>query len=109
MIENFETNQIVVYLPGGCMMHLETIWIKFWSSFNPFVPLFNRFQTIKARDLKFSQNVHHTLCHVFCHMFHVACHVSIITWHISDLKKKEKSYEASLRRVCYQWGLHRLF
>ena len=111
MIENFETNQIVVYLPGGYLMHLETTWNKFWSSFNPFVPLFNHFQTVKAGELKFSQNVHHTLYSVMCFLPHVPCLMSRVTCHMSrfGFKKKEKSYGASLWRVCYQFGLPRQF
>ena len=39
MIENFETNQQVLYLPGGYTMYLETTWIFVWSSYTTFVPL----------------------------------------------------------------------
>ena len=39
MIENFETNQMVLYLPEGYTMFLETIWTSFWSPYTTFVPL----------------------------------------------------------------------
>ena len=41
--------------------------------------------TVRARDLKFWDNVHHTQCvtchkaHVTCHMLHVTCHMSHVT------------------------------
>ena len=37
-------------------------------------------QTGRARELKFSENVHPTLC-VTCHTSHVTCHVSYVTCH----------------------------
>ena len=37
--EIFETNQIVLNVPGGYMMHLETTWTPFWSPYTSFVPL----------------------------------------------------------------------
>ena len=39
-------------------------------------------QTGRARELKFSENVHPTIC-VMCHMTHITCHVSRVTCHMS--------------------------
>ena len=44
-------------------------------------------QTVRARRLKFLENVHpppHVTCHmscVICHMSHVKCHMPRVTWH----------------------------
>ena len=58
--------------------------------------LFNLSQTVRARDLQFSHNIHYTLCvqchmsgdtyqvsHVRCHMSCVMCHVSCVMCHVS--------------------------
>ena len=42
------------------------------------------FKTIRARDLKFSHNVHN-LSHVMCRMSRVTCHVSPVTCHLSPV------------------------
>ena len=39
-------------------------------------------KTVRARDLKFVENVHHPLC-VTCHMSCVTCHVSHLMYHKS--------------------------
>ena len=83
-------------------------------------------QTERARDLKFWENVHPTLC-VLCHVSCVTCHVSRVTYHLSDVKifflhfffssffsfffhpkKIVQSGGPSWWRVCYQRGLPRL-
>ena len=38
-------------------------------------------QTVRARDLKFWENVHPILC-IICHMSLVTCHLSPVTYHI---------------------------
>ena len=93
-------------------------------------------QTVRARELKFWENVHPTpcvmchvscvMCHVSCvtcHVSHVTCHLSSVTCHMSNknlqifnffvsfffcLKKKLLSGGARRWRVCYQRGLPRL-
>ena len=58
--------------------------------------LFKLSQTVRARDLQFSHNIHFTLCvqclmsgvtyqvsHVRCHMSLVMCHVSCVMCHVS--------------------------
>ena len=102
-------------------MHLEITWTFFLSSFTTFVPcfhpnngkilfiintdtshtsFFNHSKTLRARDLKFWENYHHTLC-VLCHMSHVTYHLSHVVCHIFFLQ----SGEVILLRVCYQRGL----
>ena len=75
-------------------------------------------QTIRARELKFLENVHPTPC-VMCHMSGVMCHLSPVTCltyffvlHLLYiyifffyLKNFLQCGGASRRRVCYQWGL----
>ena len=46
----------------------------------------NTLQTVRARDLKFWDNVHQPIC-VTCHMSYVRCHVPHITCHISCVCK----------------------
>ena len=67
-------------------------------------------QTVRARDLKCEDNVHH-ISLVKCHMSHVQCHVSCVIFFV---KKKclniflkihiRQSAEASRWGVCYQQG-----
>ena len=38
--------------------------------------LFNFSQTVRARDLQFAHDIHHTLC-VMCLVSHVRCHMSL--------------------------------
>ena len=53
------------------------------------MPLFNHSQTLRARDLQFLHDIHHTLVamclvsHVRCHMSLVMCHMSLVTYHMS--------------------------
>ena len=76
-------------------------------------------QAGRARELKFWENVHPTLC-VMCHVSHVACHNSLlrVTCHLSHdiflflfliykkiiLRNIGQSGGAGWWRVCYQWG-----
>ena len=64
--------------------------------------------TIRARKLKFWDNVHYPLC-VTCHMSCVMCHMTCVTFHMSHVicNIKKKCW-ASRWRVCYQRGLARL-
>ena len=79
-------------------------------------------QTGRARELKFRENVHFTLC-VSCLLSGVTSHLSSVTCHMSFLFIKEKKNEkkmyileekkgqsggASRWRACYQQGLPRL-
>ena len=96
------------------MMLLETTWTPFWSLTHPLCPcfppsyrkkivyyqywylsLFNHSQTIRAMDLKLSNNVHPTLC--------VMCTVScvIIIFFFSFLENGGVGW----LRVCYPRGL----
>ena len=59
-------------------------------------------QTIRARELKFWENVHPPPC-VTCHMSRVRSQVSWVSWFFFFL-----SGGASRWRVCYQRGLPRL-
>ena len=79
-------------------------------------------QTLRARELKFGENIHpHHVSHVTwcvsrvtCHISHVTCHISHVTCHVlnvmcnffffilfffSFLQKRG----ANWCRVCYQW------
>ena len=38
-------------------------------------------QTGRAKELKFSENIHPTIC-VMCHVSHVTCHLSPVTCHL---------------------------
>ena len=88
MIEKSETKQIVSYIPGGYMMHLKLPVMCHMAhnlclvSHATFLP----YQTIRARDLQFLHDIHHTLC-VMCLVSHVRCHMSIVTYHVSLVVK----------------------
>ena len=69
-------------------------------------------QTVRARELKFSEKVH-LPPPVTCHVSHVTYHMSHVACHVSHVKCNFFSFffqsgEACLWRVCYQWGLPRL-
>ena len=67
----------------------------------------HNWQTLRARQLKFLQNVH-MMCDVSCVMWHmsgVMCNVSHIFFFF---KKKLLSVGDSRWRVCYKWGLTNL-
>jgi hypothetical protein len=69
-------------------------------------------QTERARELKFWENVHPTLC-VTCHVSRVTCQMSPVKCHFfffffCTLTKIGQSGGATRRRVCYQRGLPRL-
>ena len=81
-------------------------------------------QTIRARELKFWEKVHHPPLHVMCQVSHVTCHISGVTCHMSCVTCHMSQFfflfylfiylffgqsgEASRWRVCYQRGLPRL-
>ena len=82
MIDNFETNRIVIYLRGGYMMHLKSTCHV--SCIRCRMSLFNHSQTVRSRDQQiFSLCLpHHTMCHVSsvrCHLSLVMCHMSGVT------------------------------
>ena len=64
-------------------------------------------QTVRARELKFGENVHPRTCvtsqvsHTTCHVSHVTCHMSHVICHIFF----GQNDWGSQWRVCYQWGL----
>ena len=96
MIENFESNQIVLYFTRGYMMHLEsTCHVSnvmcqmscvtcHVSCVSCHMSVFSHSKTVRARDLQFSHNIHHTLC-VLCHMSGVTCQVSHVTCNVSHV------------------------
>ena len=107
-------------MPGGYKMHLEITWTSFFVPFyhlcaisspstskilsiintdNSHMSLFNHSKTVRAKDLNFWENYHHTLC-VMCPMSNVRCHMSLVTRNFFL-----QSGEVSLLRVCYQQGL----
>ena len=78
-------------------------------------------QTRRARELKFLENAHTTVCvtchmsRVMCHMSNVMCHLSCVTCHmfLKKCRKKIPSKKigqrggASWWKVCYQRGLYK--
>ena len=80
------------------------------------VILFLHSKTVRARELKWLENVH-LPPRVMCHMSTVVCHMSTVTCHVSHTKKYQiiqilfilrQSVTASRQRICYQRGLPRL-
>ena len=78
---------------------------------------YHKSQTIKARELKFWENVHpwqHVtfhVSHVTCHMLHVTCHLSHVTCpvsHVTFFSFYGQSGYAFWWSVCYQQGPPRL-
>ena len=56
-------------------------------------------QTRRARELKFVENVHPTLC-VMCHVSPVTSHLSLVTCHLWHVKKKRrKVFFLSLKKL----------
>ena len=91
------------------------------SAFSSQSSRYHKSQTIRARELKFWENVHppqHVTCHVSrvtCHVSRVTCHMSRVTCHVSHVTFFFiyffffwKSGEDYRWRVCYQRGLPRL-
>ena len=71
--------------PGLFYNHLRDSFIN-WLS-HPLVQISSEHclsQTGRARELKFWENVHPTLC-VMCHVSCVMCHVSRVTCHVSPV------------------------
>ena len=102
--------RLVFYRPDPKLFYLkiEPLWCH--------MPLFNHSQSVRARDLQFSHDIHHTLCviclvsHVRCHMLLVTCHVSLVICHMSYDTILISIFFlqivwVSLWRVCYQQGL----
>ena len=81
------------------------------SSFSSRYSWYHKSQTVRARELKFWENVHPPqTCHMSCVTCHVPCHVSDVTCHVSHVTFLffiifGQSGEAYWWRVCYQWGL----
>ena len=85
--------------------------------------LFNLSQTVRARDLQFSHNIHYSLF-VQCHMsgvtyqvMHVGCHISLFMCHVPCVMCYVsyviyifflQSGWVGWLRLCYQQGLPRL-
>ena len=132
VFRNTKFKQVSVFnRPGvaGAVIQSPLSLIK-WVS-NPLVQIsFKHYhsQTWRARELKFWESVHPTIC-VKCHVSCVMCHVSPVTCHVSAVtciifflvyllifyvpkkifwKKNGHSGGASRWRVCYQRGLPRL-
>ena len=71
------------------MMHLKPPVMCDMSCVRCHMSLFNLSQTVRAKDLQFSQIIHYTLC-VHCHMSgvtyqvsHVRCHMSLVMCHVT--------------------------
>ena len=99
------------------------------SFIHPFVKIYSKHsqsQTGRARELKFWENVHPTICvmclvsYLTCYGSHVMCHLSYVTCYMSNFfftfflikKKSQKNHkkmgqcgEASRWKVSYQRGL----
>ena len=94
MIENFETNQMVLYLPVGYTMHLETTCTFLWYPYTIGVPLCPQSYRKKI--------VYHQYCYLLNVTFqplpnrksqgpkllsnyspYPICHVSLVTYHMS--------------------------
>ena len=58
-------------------------WMYIINNVTSSMSLFNHSQIIRARDMTFRHNVHHTLC-VMCLVSHVRCHMSLIMSHLSQ-------------------------
>ena len=54
-------------------------------------------QTERARELKFSKNIHPTLC-VMCHVSRVTCHIFYILFYKKKKKRRQK-------KLCDTWHL----
>ena len=82
MIELIETNQIVLNLSGGYMMHLETTWnvshvTCHWTAF----PKLSELETC---------NLHMYSLYPMCHVSHVMCHIFLfftkwLSWFVKAL------------------------
>ena len=60
-------------------------WFADWLSQSSFSSIFSKhhnYQSVRARELKFWENFHPTLC-VMCHISHVTCHMSPVICHLS--------------------------
>ena len=100
-----------------------------WNSCAPFSSQSSqnhKSQTVRDRKLTFWENVHPPPC-VICHVSHVmyqvsgvmcqvsgvTCHVSCVTCNVSRVTCQMSFFwqngGACRGRVCYQWGLPRLF
>ena len=109
MLEDFETIQIVLYLPEAYMMDLETSCNV--SCVTCHMSLFKSSQTVRTRDLKSSHNSYHTLC-VICPVSHVIRHMSLVMCHVARVTIFSvflKSVGVSWWRLFYHQGLPRLF
>ena len=92
-IDNFETNQIVLYLPGGYMMHLETTChvshVTCQVQHVTFYPFPNPKSYRLANFLIIFTIPYPTMCHVSritCQMSHFTCPLSCITSEVSNVK-----------------------
>ena len=95
MIDNFETNQIVLYLRGGYMMNLETTChvshVTCQVQHVTFQPFPNRKSYGPANCLIMFTIPYHVSCvpyhmsGVTCHLSLVTCHLSLVTCHMSGV------------------------
>ena len=95
------TSDNLINRPGVARAVLQTTfslinWLSH-SSFSSRSSKHYNSQTVRARELKFWENIHPTpcvMCHVSCVMCHmlfvtchlspVTCHLSHVTWHMSE-------------------------
>ena len=85
MIDNFETNLIVLYLQGKYMKHLETTChvsrVTCQVQHVTFQPFPNRKSYGPANGLIMFTTQYHVSC-VPCHMSGITCHLSLVTCHM---------------------------
>ena len=92
----------------GCSTITFLIYSLIESSFSSKSSKHHKFQTIRARYLKFLHNIHHPLCamchmwHVTCHLFHVMCQMYFYFFFLPQIGG------TSWWSVCYQRGRPRL-
>ena len=132
MIEQIETKQIVLYLPGDIRCTYKPPVMYHMSCARCHTSPFNLFQIVRARDLQFSPTIHYNLC-VHCHISggtyqvsHIRCYISGVTCHLSRVMCHVlwfichvlcvicniyfflQSGLVGWLRLSYQQGLHRL-
>ena len=89
------------------MMKLETTCHM--SCVTCHLSLINLSQTVKTRDLQFSNIINYTLC-VMCPISHFRCHMSLVMCHVFRVKILNVFFVVGvcLFRLSYQQGLPRL-
>ena len=118
MIDKFESNQVVLYFPGGYRMHLKPLVMCHMSNvlcllshatFQPFPNCKSYGPAVFAWYSTYPMcPVSHVMCqvwHVTCDMSHVTCDMSHVMWHNFHFHFLLQIVGVSWWRVCYQWGL----